>query len=258
MKTIAVAFTLFVLTLQFVFAADGEYDGVMQSLAAGDQNGAEQKLVELLKQDPQNSKAWFLYGVLARSRFDLRGGIIGFAHVIKDSPETPEGLAAACVLGIDFSKDPCSAVYYFNSLVMLCGQNPESVPIHWMSAVMARTLTREAPVSFNLGSDMRTRILNYGVREYETVLRLMDPGIGPILVHQTMANMLDDLEGYDLSLIHREIAVKMERNTWTLQGAAHTLFWLGRAAEALPFAKEAADLVLNSGKPLSIVDAKYF
>src|ERR1035437_3770664 len=146
-------------------------DEVIHLLASGDQKAAEEKLVMILARNPRNPEYGFLNAVLARSRFNVRDAAPGFVHVIKDRPNTPEGLASACILGIDLSKDQGSAMYYYNALLVVCKKNPNSIPIHWMAAVMARTLA--IGNKYNIGSDMRTRVLLCGVREYETVLALM-------------------------------------------------------------------------------------
>ncbi len=200
----------------------------MHLLAAGHQKDAEHKLLDLFLLDPKNPDYSFWLAALSRSRFDVRAAAPGFADTMKNRPDSPEGLASACVLGIDLSRNRASAMYYFNALLTVCGQNPNSIPIHWLAAVMARTLTRD----LELSPEIRKRVMLCGVREYETVLSLMAPGPGPALIHQTMANLLDDLDGPDLALKHREIALRLERAPWSLQGAAATLLRLNRSVEA--------------------------
>ena len=208
----------------------------MRLLAAGDQKQAEAKVLEALKRDPRDPDLLFLAAVLERSRFDVAGAARVFARTMELSPSSPEGLASACILGVDLSRDQRSALYYFNALLIVSRQNPGSIPIQWMAAVMTRQLTKKD--RFHLSSDIHKRILECGIREYEKVLALMAPQPGPVLVHQTMANLLDDVQGYDAAQVHREAALKMERRPWSLQAAADTLTRLDRPAEAVALMNE--------------------
>ncbi len=218
--------------------------GILRFMAEGSQEKAEIHLRELLKANPEDAEGIFLSAVAARSRFDIEESAQGFAKVLCFKPESPEGLASACILGIDLSDNEATALYYFNALLMVCEQNPQSVPIHWMAGVMARTLTNEN--GKNLSPEVRSRILQCGIREYETVLALMAPCPGPVLVHQTLANLLDDTENYDRAGRHREVAVGMERKPWSLHAAAFTLLKLGKDREAWELIKEA--VAMEPGK----------
>ncbi|MEI8312533.1 MAG: ankyrin repeat domain-containing protein, partial [Verrucomicrobiota bacterium] len=208
----------------------------MKSLSAGDQKQAEAIVSEALKRNIRDPELLFLAAVLERSRFDVSGAAPVFARTMELSPDSPEGLASACIVGVDLSRDQWSALYYFNALLIVSRQNPDSIPIHWMSAVMTRQLTRTE--QFHLSPEVRKRILECGIREYEKALVLMAPQPGPVLIHQTMANLLDDVEGYDAAQVHREAALKMERRPWSLQAAAFTLIKLDRAEEAVALMNE--------------------
>jgi ankyrin repeat protein len=208
----------------------------MRLLSAGDQKQAEATVLVALKREAGDPDLLFLAAVLERSRFDVAGAAPIFARTMQLSPSSPEGLASACILGVDLSRDQRSALYYFNALLIVSRQNPDSVPIHWMAAVMTRQLTKND--RFHLSSDIHKRILECGIREYEKVLALMAPQPGPVLIHQTMANLLDDVQGYDAAQVHREAALKMERRPWSLQAAADTLTRLDRPAEAVALMNE--------------------
>ncbi len=205
-------------------------------LSAGDQKHAESTVLDALKRGARDPELLFLAAVLERSRFDVAGSAPIFGRVMELSPSSPEGLASACIVGVDLSRDQRSALYYFNALLIVSRQNPSSIPIHWMAAVMTRQLTRND--QFHLSSDVHKRILECGIREYEKVLALMAPQPGPVLVHQTMANLLDDVQGYEAAQVHREAALKMERRPWSLQAAAWTLIALGRTEEAVALMNE--------------------
>jgi len=210
---------------------------VMRLLSEGNQKAAEARLEEAVRRDPKNPGNAFFYALCARSRFDRRDAALGFLVTMISRPDSPEGRASACVLGIDASSDQATALYYFNALLIVGRQNPDSIPIRWLAAIMSRTLTRDS--NLKLSSEVRKRILRCGIQEYEAVLTLMAPGPGPALIHQTMANLLDDVEGYDAAWKHREIIVKMERRPWSLHAAAWTLLNLDRGTESLAFVQEA-------------------
>lgn len=219
--------------------SDGLLPGASEAiklLSEGQQQAAETKLAEALRRNSKNFDCAFLSAVCARSRFDTKGSAAEFLTVLTIRPDSAEGLASACILGIDAASDKTTALYYFNALLIVGKRNPSSIPIHWLTGVMARTLTCDDEI--RLSADQRKRILQCGIREYEAVLALMAPGPGAVLIHQTMANLLDDIEAYDASWKHRELAMKMERTAWSLHAAACTLLKLERPAEALPLLQE--------------------
>lgn len=248
MKKAFLVFAVLIIASSAIFSDDGisaksGTSEILKSLSSGNQEGAETKLKEALEHNPRDHTFVFLAAVCERSRFDQKGAAAGFSKTMASRPDSPEGLASACVLGIDMSKDQGTALYYFNALLIVSRQNPRSIPLRWLVAIMARSITRDS--NFQLTSEVRKRILECGIHEYEAVLALMAPGPGPVLIHQTMGNLLDDVEGYDASLRHREVALKMERAPWSLHAAAWTLLQLGRYQEALAFVKEAISMKTN-------------
>jgi ankyrin repeat protein len=210
---------------------------IVKLLAAGKQVEAESLLSSPLLRSPKNLSLVFWDAALKRSRFDLCSAAPQFVRTIQIAPESPEALASACIIGIDLSKNQASVLYYYNALLILADKYPRSIPVHWMAAVMARTLTREN--SWNLTSEMYYRILECGIREYRAVISLLPAGPGPVLIHQTLANLLDDVEAHDEAWEHRVAAMEQDRTGWTLQGAANSLHGLGKYKEALPYAREA-------------------
>lgn len=219
-------------------------DEIVRMLSAGNQTAAEAKLGEILAGNPEDASAVFWSAVCERSRFNQKGAAPGFIKTMSGHPNSPEGLASACVLGIDVSTDQATALYYYNALLVLGRQNPKSIPLRWLAAIMSREITKNDPLQES--SERYKRILMCGIREYEAVLSLMAPGTGPVLLHQTLANLLDAAEGPDAAWKHRETALKMTRATWTLQGAANTLRRLERNEEALQFLQEAIALQPNN------------
>jgi tetratricopeptide (TPR) repeat protein len=69
-----------------------------------------------------------------------------------------------------------------------------------------------------------------GVFHYKKLYEIWNPG--PVLVHQTYANLLDELERYDEALVERRKAVELEPAGWSYDGLGNTLTHLGRYDEA--------------------------
>lgn len=222
-------------------ASDTEVEGQVQQvvalLADGKQSAAEDEIDRLLKNRPEAVSLVFFKGACLRSRFQVGEAVGPFLWTIKSAPASAEGIAAACILGIDFSADTETALAYLSGLAAVQRDYPGSVPIQWMSAVMTRSLTTEN--SRYIPAGQRTGILSYGVRQYDALLQRMAPRPGPVLVHQTYANILDSLKAFDEALVHRKLALPMERKPWSLDGMADTLRELARYGEALEFSDEA-------------------
>lgn len=210
---------------------------VMKLLAAGEQDAAEAKLLQGLRCEPENLDFIFLASFLARSRFDLNNSSTGFFLNLTKRPNSPEGMASACVLAIDGSQNPISVLSYYSALLILAEEHPESVPLQWLAAIEARTLTWDP--QNNLTPALRKKILQFGIDTYENIDRSMTPNIGPVLLHQTLGNMLEQLQDYEGALAYREKALWLERRPWSLDAAANTLNLLDRPKEALPLIQEA-------------------
>lgn len=233
---------ILVATLAFVstsFSTDvsGVPLEVFRLLSQGDQRAAEEKLDEALSENPQDRDSAFLHALCARSRFNREGALPGFVVQLTSRPRSPEGQASACVIGMDLASDEATALYFYNALLIVARQNSDSIPIRWLAAIMARSLIRDE--DYNLPEEMRKRIRLCGIGEYQAVLKLMSPGEGPALLHQTLANLLNDSKGYDVAWKHREITLMLERMPWSLHAAAVTLKGMGRYEEAADLLREA-------------------
>jgi ankyrin repeat protein/tetratricopeptide (TPR) repeat protein len=217
---------------------------VLDMLASGNQKDAENHAASLLKQDLLNQDLTFLIGVLARSRFDTMTSASLFVRTMTLNRDSLQGQAATCALGMDLSKDLYSALYYYNALLILCRENPDSIPLHWLTGIMSRSLTKNNDL-YHLGDETRTRIMLCGLREYEHTLSLMGTGPGPVMLHETMGNLLVDLQGYDFALKHHDLALQMERKPWSIHAKAWTLYCLNRCQEAIPLMQEAISTTPN-------------
>lgn len=222
---------------------EGQVQQVVALMADGKQKAAEDEIDRLLKRYPESVSLVFFKGACLRSRFQVGESVGPFLWTIKSAPDSAEGLAAACILGIDFSDDTETALAYLSGLAAVQRDYPGAFPVQWMSAVMTRSLTTEN--SRYIPAGQRTGILSYGVRQYDALLKRMAPLPGPVLVHQTYANILDSLMAFDEALVHRKQALAMERRPWSLDGMADTLRALARYGEALEYADEALSVCIR-------------
>ena len=218
-------------------STDDREQEVIKMLSNGEQDAAEDKIHKALAADPRNSHDAFIASVLSRSRFDVSNAAPGFFLTMSVKPDSVDGLASACILAMDSTRSPATALHFLSALIALSKVHPDNLWLHWMIAVETRTITRDA--NYGLTQEQKNMALRLGVIEYEKLLAGMAPGTGPVLIHQTMANLLDSLEAYDESLKHRETAVWMEREPWSLEGAGETLNALARFEEAIPLLEEA-------------------
>ena len=131
---------------------------------------------------------------------------------------TPSAKCAYCVMWLDSTQ-----IYVgpkqeqdraFRLLTRLADANPTDLMIRWMLAVECRTWDRNEE----------------GVAAYKIILDHWKPG--PALVHQTYANLLDNLKRYDDALVARYQVVQMEPAGWSYDGLANTLHGLQRYDEA--------------------------
>ena len=83
-----------------------------------------------------------------------------------------------------------------------------------------------------------------GVRLFTKFFKLVQPG--PVMAHQTCANMLDALNRPEEALPHRYMALKLEPAAWVYDGLGNTLTNLKRFDEA-----DAAYAKSTSMQPMS-------
>ena len=191
-------------------AADA-YARMIDWIAAGKQSEAEQILRHLAATYPNDQKIAFAAAVLERSRFDIEGARPLLLHAQSLDPKSDLGHCAADMLAIDARKRVGPA---FADLSKTANQQNADPMILWLGGIASRTLNQNAA----------------GAECYRNLLKQWNPG--PVLVHQTFANLLDELHQYDEALVHRAVAVKMEPSGWSAEGLALTLWHLKRYDEA--------------------------
>lgn len=205
---------------------DSLYSRIFSIWAAGDQARAEHLLDASLRLEPQNLRLRFFRVACNRSRFAIASSLPMFRAIAASAPQTPEGRCAAIMANIDSKSDVQAQ---FLALERLVEENPTDALIVWMAAVQCRSLDKNAE----------------GVKHYERLSTMVNPG--PSLMHQTYANLLDELKRYDEALVHRNLAVKLEPASWSYHGMGNTLNSMGRYEEAgVAYAKA---LTLNPNNP---------
>jgi ankyrin repeat protein/tetratricopeptide (TPR) repeat protein len=233
---------LCVLSLSVVQAASGfSEEKILSLLSAGDQNQAEAEVLQALKDGERSPRAIFWAAVLARSRFNLEASLPLFAQLLASQPESLEGRASGFVVGIDTAKDRRTELFYYNALVAQTTLEPNSIPLNWLVGIMTRAIAQEGEQE-GITSETRKRILATGVRSYSKVLSLLGVTEGPFCVHQTLANLLDELEAFDQAETHRKITLKKWRTPVSLHSSAWTLYEMFRPFEALSQINEAIAL----------------
>jgi tetratricopeptide (TPR) repeat protein len=186
------------------------YAEAVKYFAAGEQVKGEPVFQKLLDKFPKDQRVMFAGGVIERSRFDVEGAkpMLQAAQI---NPGSAMGQCATMMLNIDANKDADAS---FAKLMAQTKQAGVSPMILWLGGIAGRTLNRNAE----------------GAECYRALLKQWDPG--PVLVHQTFANLLDQLEKYDEALVHRKMAVQMEPAGWSYQGLGLTYANLRRWADA--------------------------
>ena len=136
--------------------------------------------------------------------------------------ESPEGICSRLVIDLD------GRTYVdrnFERLQKLVEDNPEDPLILWLLCIECREHRRN----------------ELGAQSYKRLSVFFDPG--PVLFHQTYANILDEgLGRYEEALLHRRLAVEMEPRGWTCSALAGTLVDLRRWDEAFEAYEKSTEL----------------
>jgi tetratricopeptide (TPR) repeat protein len=188
------------------------YDRSIELLSAGRQIEAEEVITEAVKNNLDDANLLFAKAVLERSRWDKYTARLWFSLARRKGSHTYIADASALSLRLDSRKGTASDLL---ALVQLSDANPDDIYLLWLSAIQCRE-QKNGPL---------------GRQQYEKLLSKFT--VGPVLLHQTYANILSEILGdHEAALKHRYIAVSLEAKGWTLQGLANTLTYLKRYDEA--------------------------
>ncbi|MDA3799181.1 MAG: tetratricopeptide repeat protein [Kiritimatiellae bacterium] len=195
------------------------YADVMNMLSTGKQKEAEEMLTVLVNTFPEDQPLAFVQAVCSRSRWAKSRAAWQFQRVMELNPSTVEGKCARYMLDLDARK---MVEDNMNGLRTLIQQNPNNPLLLWLMGM-------ECQDNFKLTG--KKTYAKEGERCYRALLEQWD--VGPVLLHQTYANILaEQLDLYEEALEHRRIAVKLEPAAWNYQGLANTLSAMKRYDEA--------------------------
>lgn len=208
------------------------YHEALRLLSAGRQAEAEAVLLvatTAVRLDPQ---LVFAHGVCARSRWNKPLAEHCFKTVARLAPSSSEGHAAQCALALDAREQSSGN---FARLQEIAARHRWNPLYPWLFAIQARDYWRRTG---------NTRYSQEAVDAYSEVLQLFD--VGPVMVHHTYANVLDEELGrYDEALKHRRIAVGQGPATWSLHGMGNTFYAMKRYAEAADAYSKASQMSPN-------------
>jgi len=159
----------------------------------------------------------FLEAACERSRFDLERASAIFAAVGAINPQSPSGECALLMVRLDAIEPTLdnwpTIAADFAALQRLVEAESHDTMLRWMLAIECRQWNHNA----------------IGAEQYGKILTRWKPG--PALVHQTYANLLDNLKRYDEALAERRLTIKLEPAHWSYEGLANTLHPMRRFQE---------------------------
>jgi tetratricopeptide (TPR) repeat protein len=199
------------------------YDAAFDLWVSGKQSDAEALLRAALARHQADQKLWFFSAACTRSRFDVPQSLQEMALVATIDPGTPEGRAAAAINALDLRQ---SVDENYEALRVEARDHRERPLLLWMLAVQCRALGRNVE----------------GCTYFEALLASIKPGLGPVLLHQTYANLLDEAGRSRDAVPERELALRLEPAGWSYQGLGNTLTLLGNYEEAEPAFERAVAL----------------
>lgn len=198
--------------------------------SSGQQGEAEGLLDAMLPRRTRSPDLWFFRGVLRRSRFSKQGAEQCFNRLFALDDTSPRARAARLVIAIDQGRRENDN---FEALQRLAASNPKDPLILWLVAIECRELAR--------GDD--------GEAAYRKLATHF--GKGPVMFHQTFANVLMDYQKkHEEALQHYRIAVEMEPRSWSQHALGSCLQKLKRYDEA--------ELTIMAAVSNSPSDGKYW
>ena len=191
---------------------------VVQHLAGDRLTAAKDLLSKQAGHGREGQRVLFLLGAFSRSRFEVDRSYPLFAAVALIDPQSVSGQCAILVNALDAKSGGKVSKHagndhqvneHFAVFTKLVEAKPDDLMVRWMLAVQCRAYNRNEE----------------GVGHYKIILKKWSPG--PVLVHQTYANLLDELCLYDEALVERHKTVKLEPASWSYDGLGNTLDYLG-------------------------------
>ncbi len=203
--------------------SSGAASNALALLSSGDQAGAEKLVSAALSDTPTDQQLTFYTAALLRSRFLVREADTAFLQTASLGSSSLYGRVSMLVVALDQGDDVSSK---FTELHSIVEQNGTDLMLRWLLAMECRTFAYDRGTSLNA----RAEYFHTGVEQFRQILGQWSPG--PVLVHQTFANLLDDLGLHGEALPHRYLAVQQEPRDWSFQGLWLTLYSMERYQEA--------------------------
>lgn len=200
-------------------------DNVLRLISEGRQHKAEILVQNASPNLQQHQRYLFIKACLDRSRFMIIESSKTFDEVILIYPYSTDGYASFLIRELDRGHN---SEKNWSELKKLSSTNSDSIWLKWMLGVIARSLDKNQE----------------GIKIYSELLATQK--VGSSLMHQTYANMLDQIEDFEQSLVHRRLAVSLEDKSWSRDGLANTLVSLHRYDEAIENYKKAIQLDANN------------
>jgi tetratricopeptide (TPR) repeat protein len=181
--------------------------------ATGKQFEAEDFLDGAVSDSPEDVRLAFFRVACIRSQFDVSDALPIFSDIARRDAAGLYGKASLEMVYIDTNKD---ASAHLDELDRLSMAHPNDVMVLWMVGVGCRTLHKN----------------ELGIKKYEQLFELIAPLPGPVLAHQTCANLMDDAGRHTEALVHRKLAIQLDPASWCYDGLGNTLTFLRRWDEA--------------------------
>ncbi|TFH15102.1 MAG: tetratricopeptide repeat protein [Lentisphaerales bacterium] len=195
------------------------YKSIISELSEGRQKDAEGMLAVFVRMHARDQRLAFAQAVCSRSRWSKITATQQFFRVLDMDPNTIEGKCARHALALDEMRDVDGS---FRGLKLLADENPRNPFPLWLIGIYSREYCRRTG---------KTDRGEAGVEAYTKLLSMFE--VGPVLLHQTFANILaEELGRPEEALKHRRIAVTLEPAVWNYEGLANTLSALKQYDEA--------------------------
>ncbi len=207
------------------YPADRALGRAFDLLSEGNQVEAEEVVSWAVLRDLDNPELLFAKAVLERSRWSKWLADECFYFLLENAQHDPL-IAAAADLALQLDQEKFPDIN-LAELIRLSDENPDNIYLLWLSAIQCREQAQKKGET----DAFRQRLGRKGRERYEKLLARFD--VGPVLLHQTYANILEDyLKDYETALKHRRIAVSQEVKSWSLEGLGSTLTELEKYDEA--------------------------
>ena len=215
-------------------ALDAAWAQARAKFVAGDDGAASQIARAAAKANhppvASRDRLGFFLAVDDRAYFGGRSAAQGlkiFQSITRGSVDSVYRQAAIRVCAIEAREDVATN---YDALVALATRSDDELVL-WITGIESRALNEN----------------DRGAKAYARLLEKTG-GTGPAILHQTYANLLDELKRYDDALAQRDRSIAAGPASWNWNGKGNTLNAMGRYAEADGAYAEAMRLAPDDAK----------